>query len=203
MLRLRLVLRRTCLKWRTEMQNEGDGIANPIQLGSSLLAITPEKMFHFMFIRKSNSRRTQRNGSHSLKCEFEKDCCAACQNTRLLGQVVFGVFDDEVRRKLLEQGATLILDQALATLRTAEVTQLQACNIKQGGGEPILQIKSKSGKQQSGRSESQHRDPRRNRPNGPQHAMQRKNAQLSGRSAIRATRRGIFSRFVSREMDHR
>ncbi len=25
------------------------------------------------------------------KCEFEKDCCAACQNTRLLGQIVFGV----------------------------------------------------------------------------------------------------------------
>ena len=39
------------------------------------------------------------------KCEFEKDCCAACQNTRLLGQIVFGVSDDEVRRKLLELGA--------------------------------------------------------------------------------------------------
>jgi hypothetical protein len=30
----------------------------------------------------------------SYKYEFEKDCCPDCQNTRLLGQIVFGVLDN-------------------------------------------------------------------------------------------------------------
>ena len=80
------------------------------------------------------------------KCEFEKDCCAACQNTRILGQVVFGVFDDEVRRKLLELGATLTLDMALTMLRTAEATRLQASTIKQGGAAPVHQLKTPAAK---------------------------------------------------------
>jgi hypothetical protein len=98
------------------------------------------------------------------KCEFEKDCCAACQNTRILGQVVFGVFDDEVRRKLLEQGATLTLDIALTTLRTAVATRLQASTIKQGGAAPVHQLKTPTAKPPMGKPAIQHRDQQRGRP---------------------------------------
>ena len=80
------------------------------------------------------------------KCEFEKDCCAACQNTRLLGQIVFGVSDDDVRRKLLELGAKLTLDKAINIIRTAEATRLQSSNMKQGTTAPVNQIKSTTGK---------------------------------------------------------
>ena len=41
------------------------------------------------------------------------DCCANCEPTRILGQLIFGVESDDVRVKLLEQGATLTLDMAL------------------------------------------------------------------------------------------
>jgi hypothetical protein len=30
------------------------------------------------------------------KCEFTFDCCADCQPTRILGQLVYGVYDDEI-----------------------------------------------------------------------------------------------------------
>ncbi|EFX84581.1 hypothetical protein DAPPUDRAFT_238988 [Daphnia pulex] len=50
------------------------------------------------------------------KCEFLKDCCSKCQPTRILGQIVFGVYDDDVRRKLLERGDTV----ATRSFRTAE-----------------------------------------------------------------------------------
>jgi hypothetical protein len=45
--------------------------------------------------------------------EFATDCCANCELTRILGQLIFGVESDDVRVKLLEQGATLTLDMAL------------------------------------------------------------------------------------------
>lgn len=64
------------------------------------------------------------------KCEFATDCCANCEPTRILGQVVSGVYSDKVRVKLLEQGATLSLYQALAILRTAEASNRQSRNLK-------------------------------------------------------------------------
>ncbi|KAK4006422.1 hypothetical protein OUZ56_011575 [Daphnia magna] len=45
----------------------------------------------------------------SRKCNFIGDCCARCEVTRILGQVVTGVADNEVRIKLLGQGDTLTL----------------------------------------------------------------------------------------------
>ena len=87
----------------------------------------------------------------SRKCEFEKDCCAACQNTRLLGQMVFGVLDDDVRRKLLELGAKLTLEKAITIVRTAEATRLQSSNMKQGTTAPVNQIKSATGKRPNDR----------------------------------------------------
>jgi hypothetical protein len=59
------------------------------------------------------------------KCEFEIDCCARCEPTRILRQFIFGAESDEVHVKLLEKGDTLTLDQALAILRTAEASNKQ------------------------------------------------------------------------------
>lgn len=64
------------------------------------------------------------------KCEFANGCCAACEPTRILGQVVFGAFSDEDRRKLLEKGAALTLDDAVTTLRTTEAAAKQSANLR-------------------------------------------------------------------------
>ncbi|KAI9550722.1 hypothetical protein GHT06_006517 [Daphnia sinensis] len=70
-------------------------------------------------------------------CELATDCCANCQPTRILGQIVYGVYDDEIRRKLREQGATLTLDQAIEILRVAEAASKQATNLKTGDAAAI------------------------------------------------------------------
>lgn len=54
------------------------------------------------------------------KCEFATDCCANCQLTRILGQVVYGLYYNEILRKVLEQVATLTPDQAEDILRLAK-----------------------------------------------------------------------------------
>ena len=100
----------------------------------------------------------------SRKCEFEKDCCAACQNTRLLGQMVFGVLDDDVRRKLLELGAKLTLEKAITIVRTAEATRLQSSNMKQGTTAPVNQIKSATGKRPNDRQAGSQRSQPRGKP---------------------------------------
>jgi hypothetical protein len=71
------------------------------------------------------------------KCEFQTDCCARCEPTRILGQLIFGVESDEVRVKLLEQGDTLTLDAALTILRTAEASNKQSINLKTGDAAAI------------------------------------------------------------------
>ena len=68
----------------------------------------------------------------SRKCDFGVDCCANCEPTRILGQLIAGVADNAVRIKLLEQGDALTLDQALTILRTSETTQLQAASLQPG-----------------------------------------------------------------------
>jgi len=70
------------------------------------------------------------------KCEFAKDCCGDCEPTRLLGQVVFGVQNDDDRRKLLEKGATLTLDAAITLLRTTEAATKQSLDLR-GGDEAV------------------------------------------------------------------
>ncbi|EFX67966.1 hypothetical protein DAPPUDRAFT_260793 [Daphnia pulex] len=74
------------------------------------------------------------------------------------------VFDDVVRRKLLERGAYLTLDRALTTLRTAEATRLQASTIKQSGAAPVHQLKTPAAKPHMGKPAIQHRDQQRGRP---------------------------------------
>jgi hypothetical protein len=68
----------------------------------------------------------------SRKCDFGQDCCANCEPTRILGQLIAGVVDNAVRITLLEQGDALTLDQALTIQRTIETTQLQAASLQQG-----------------------------------------------------------------------
>ena len=67
----------------------------------------------------------------SRKCDFGQDCCALCEPTRILGQLISGVADNTVRIKLLELGDALTLDQALTILRSAETSQLQAASLQQ------------------------------------------------------------------------
>ncbi|KAI9557223.1 hypothetical protein GHT06_017045 [Daphnia sinensis] len=78
------------------------------------------------------------------KCEFDSDCCRNCQDKRLLGQIIYGVHSDDFRKKLLQKGAALELDQAIAILRTAEATHLQAAHLRQSDSPPIQQVKTKS-----------------------------------------------------------
>ena len=76
------------------------------------------------------------------KSEFETDCCARCTPTRILGQIVFGVHSNEVQVDLLKKGITLTLDEALATVRTAEASGHQAANIRQGETAKIQRVES-------------------------------------------------------------
>jgi hypothetical protein len=60
------------------------------------------------------------------KCGFSEDCCSKCLPTRILGQIVYGVYDYDLRRKLLEQGDELKLDEAIDILRVAEAASTKA-----------------------------------------------------------------------------
>ncbi|KRZ02708.1 hypothetical protein T11_15687 [Trichinella zimbabwensis] len=64
------------------------------------------------------------------KCEFAADCCGDCETTWLLGQVVFGVNNDDVRRKLLQESNSLTLDKAIQILRSLELASYQASQLK-------------------------------------------------------------------------
>ncbi len=65
------------------------------------------------------------------KCEFTGDCCARCEPTRILGQIIYGVHDDEVRRTLLKVGPALTLTDAITALRLAESSFNQASSLRE------------------------------------------------------------------------
>jgi hypothetical protein len=75
----------------------------------------------------------------SRKCEFEIGCCHLCETERLLGRIVNGVTDNDVRIKLLEVGPNLSLDQAIVIVRTSEMSKLQAEQIHPGGSVQSIQ----------------------------------------------------------------
>ncbi|KZS04174.1 Uncharacterized protein APZ42_032919 [Daphnia magna] len=77
---------------------------------------------------------------------FGQDCCANCEPTRILRQLIAGVADNAVRIKMLEQGDALILDQALTILRTAEATQSQAASLQTAAINAIRRSAYKTGK---------------------------------------------------------
>ena len=104
------------------------------------------------------------------KCEFAGDCCGECEPTRILGQIVHGVFNDDVRVKLLDKGDDLTLDDALKIVRSAEAISKQAFNIKHGSSAAIqgtrsAHQRSKQEKQrQKGGSRRRSGPPKDNRP---------------------------------------
>jgi hypothetical protein len=71
------------------------------------------------------------------KCGLSEDCCSNCQPTRILGQIVYGVYDDDVRRKLLEQGDELKLDEAIDILSVSEAASTHEKNLKQGNASAL------------------------------------------------------------------
>ena len=81
----------------------------------------------------------------ATRCNFAK-CCATCrvncEADRILGQIIFGVFSDDDRRRLLEKGATLTVDAAIADLRLMEAVRLQSSGLKKEA--PSVQQASKS-----------------------------------------------------------
>ncbi|KRZ04676.1 hypothetical protein T11_4820, partial [Trichinella zimbabwensis] len=66
----------------------------------------------------------------ACKCEFASDRCGDCETTRPVGQVLFGVNNDDVRRKLLQEGDSLTLDKAIQILRSLEMASYQASQLK-------------------------------------------------------------------------
>jgi hypothetical protein len=65
------------------------------------------------------------------KSEYNSDCCAWCESTRILGQIVSGIADNVVRINMLEQGDALTSDRAVTILHTTETSQLQAANLQE------------------------------------------------------------------------
>ena len=56
----------------------------------------------------------------ATKADFATGCCVDSEKARLLQQLIFGAQDDEDRRRLLEKGSTLTLDQAIEFMRASE-----------------------------------------------------------------------------------
>ena len=76
------------------------------------------------------------------KCEFATGCCHLCEPERILGQIIFGLADNEVRVKLLEVGPGLTLDHAVNVMRTLEMSKQQAEQIQPGGAVHAVRAKS-------------------------------------------------------------
>ena len=77
------------------------------------------------------------------KCNFTEDCCNNCETTRILGQIIAGVYADEVRVDLLKK-EKLTLDDALNSARSYEEANSQATNIRNGGSSSQVQQVHKS-----------------------------------------------------------
>jgi len=60
---------------------------------------------------------------YSLKCDFERDCCEDCRNSRLLDQILVGINNKSIRKKILAIGSTLSLDQAVKVIREFETKE--------------------------------------------------------------------------------
>ena len=64
------------------------------------------------------------------KCEFSADCCADCEPSRILGQIIHGVNQEELRSKLLEMSEIITLESAISLLRTVEAASTQSSDLK-------------------------------------------------------------------------
>ena len=64
----------------------------------------------------------------SAKCDFERDCCEDCRNSRLLDQILVGLSNKSIRKKLMAVGSTLSLDQAVNAIRRFEDKEVPQMN---------------------------------------------------------------------------
>ena len=64
--------------------------------------------------------------------QFSADCCTNCEATRILGQIIRGVNQDDLQCKLLEKGESITLGSSAALLRNAEAAAKQSSNLKTG-----------------------------------------------------------------------
>ena len=71
------------------------------------------------------------------KCEFETGCCHLCEPERMLGQIIIGLTDKDVRIKLLEIVPSLTLGQTIVIVRTSEMSRLQAEQLQPGSVQGI------------------------------------------------------------------
>ncbi len=74
----------------------------------------------------------------------------------ILGQVVHGVYDDEIRQKVLEKGGTLTLNQAIDILRVAEPASKKTLNLNTGYAAAIKALSKSSYKEKENAKTSQH-----------------------------------------------
>ena len=84
------------------------------------------------------------------KCDFTKDCCNKCENTRVLGQLIFGIQSDDVRIDLLKEGAELTLDLAVIAVKATEAANKQTTNLKDGSAVSLQQLKKSTYKKGKG-----------------------------------------------------
>ena len=84
------------------------------------------------------------------KCDFTKDCCNKCENTRILGQLIFGIQSDDVRVDLLKEGAELTLDLAVIAVKATEAANKQSTNLKDGSAVSLQQLKKSTYKKGKG-----------------------------------------------------
>ena len=78
------------------------------------------------------------------KCAFDEGCCANCINARLIDRIVVGVESDELRIKLIEQAATLTLDNAITVAQAWEATNKSVSSLRSETQSSIEAIRSRS-----------------------------------------------------------
>jgi len=87
------------------------------------------------------------------KSDFESDCCNKCEETRILGQIVTGVFSDDDRRDLLKEGDSLTLSDALIFVRSTEAAGKESTNLKNNSATSVQQMrKSKYKKEKTAKA---------------------------------------------------
>ena len=92
------------------------------------------------------------------KSEYHKDCCAKCEPTRILQQLIYGVRNVTMRQKLLEVGPKLTIDEAMKIMRSAENARNQATDLE----EPCLHlVRSTYKKKKFNTNEAKAADPNR------------------------------------------
>ena len=84
----------------------------------------------------------------ATKSDFSSDCCHRCEETRILGQLVTGVFSDVDRRDMLKEGDALNLKDALIFVRTMEAAGKEANNLRDNSSTSLQQMRKSTYKKE-------------------------------------------------------